>query len=178
MARAAAHLLPPHNKPFSSITSLQYWFAFSVCYQYSLILTLRHIQRSDEVLHLVLSSSEASFPINARQSGAAHAPNSLYDVGARLGSARGEASAAAAAVGRASLDGRVAAKQKSPKNPKWALGWRSKQGKSRRHHSSGEVTRSGGRMVRTGKILQQSFSFVLPLPSKTLLWISLAKQFF
>ena len=83
---------------------------------------------------LVLSSSEASFPINAgRWSCCACVALSLYDVGARLGSARllgrPAAPALAAAVGRASLDGRVAAQQKNPKSPKWALGWRSKQGK-------------------------------------------------
>ena len=83
---------------------------------------------------LVLSSSEASFPINAgRWSCCACVALSLYDVGARLGSARllgrPAAPALAAAVGRASLDGRVAAQQRNPKSPKWALGWRSKQGK-------------------------------------------------
>ena len=72
-------------------------------------LDLQHAQPRAQTQHLVLSSSEASFPINAGRFSTAHASPSLYDVGARNGSGRGRP----AAVGRASLDGRVAAEQKN-----------------------------------------------------------------
>ena len=77
------------------------------------VLMLRH--SSGQVQDLVLSSSEVSFPINAGRLCCACAAPPACDVGARLGSGWGRP---AAAVGRASLDGRVAARQKSPKSPK------------------------------------------------------------
>ena len=67
-----------------------------------------------QVLHLVLSPSEVSFPINAGRSCCACAAPPVYDVGAWLVLGRGGRSSSRAA----SLDGRVAEKQKSLKSPK------------------------------------------------------------
>ena len=89
-------------------------------------LDLQHAQPRAQTQHLVLSSSEASFPINAgRFSHCACVSVSLRRRSQeRLGS--GEASSSRAGEpGWSSCSGT----EKLPRSPKWALGWWSKQWK-------------------------------------------------